>query len=367
MACITTLAHGTLPANNKNPGETRMTAFEDQAIYPAAELFLIKQFMRKEGFKPKQWLLGTGIAEEQINLADTQVSLRQFDIIYHNIYRITQRPDIGLALGSALNISRWGVLATALICSRTLGDALDTGNRFRSLVRSRFSLTPSVKNDATHIVISRQEGMNFALNPSFSHELLIGFLHRHISDLVGQKDVFSEVRLAYAAPEHMDSYEKYLHCPVKFNSPQSVLVIPQNLMTRPLPMGNPVTEQLAIRVCEQEMERLTKVKKGDLTWMLRAELGKREGPLPGLDDIADRLHTTPRTLRRKLQDNGTSYRKICQEHQLQLALDSLHDARQKTAAIAHKCGFRDAASFREAFKRWTDLTPQEYRQRLRTR
>src|SRR5690606_30838223 len=122
-----------------------------------------------------------------------------------------------------------------------------------------------------------------------------------------------------------DSYPRYLHCPVKFNSAQCVLVIPQNLMTRALPMGNPVTEQQAIRICELEMERVTKVKKGDLTWMLRAELGKREGPLPGLEEIADRLHTTPRTLRRKLQDNGTSYRQICQEPQLQLALDSLHD------------------------------------------
>ncbi|MEZ5505063.1 MAG: AraC family transcriptional regulator [Gammaproteobacteria bacterium] len=344
-----------------------MTAFEDQAIYPAAELFLIRQFMRKEGFKPKQWLLGTGLSEEQIRLPETQVSLRQFDIIYHNIYRITQRPDIGLALGHALNISRWGILSTALICARTLGDALETGNRFRSLVRSRFTLTPSVKNDATHIAIDRQEGMNFTLSPSFSHEMLIGFLHRHVSDLVGQPNVFSEVRLNYPAPEHHASYEKYMQCPVKFNAAQSLIVIPQSLMTRPLPMGNPVTEQQAIRICELEMERVNKVKKGDLTWMLRAELGKRDGPLPSLDDIADRLHTTPRTLRRKLQDNGTSYRKICQEHQLQLALDSLHDPKQKTAAIAHKCGFRDAASFREAFKRWTDMTPQEYRQHLRTR
>lgn len=343
------------------------TAFEDQAIYPGAELFLIKQFMRKEGFKPKQWLLGTGISEAQINQADTQVSLRQFDIIYHNIYRITQRPDIGLALGNALNISRWGVLATALICARTLGDALETGNRFRQLLHSRFTLTPVVKNDATHIVITRQEGMNFTMSANFSHELLAGFMHRHVSDLVGQKEVFTEVRFTYPAPDHADSYERYLHCPVKFNSPQCVMVIPQHLMTRPLPMGNPVTEALAIRVCELEMERLNKVKKGDLTWMLRSELGKREGPLPGLDDIADRLHTTPRTLRRKLQENGTSYRRICQEHQLQLALDSLHDPRQKTAAVAHRCGFRDAASFREAFKRWTDVTPQEYRQRLRSR
>ena len=172
-------------------------------------------------------------------------------------------------------------------------------------MRSRFTLTPNVKNDATHIIVDRQEGMNFTLSPSFSHEMLIGFLHRHVSDLVGQPNVFSEIRLNYPAPDHHDSYEKYVHCPVKFSCPQSVVVIPQSLMTRPLPMGNPVTEQLAIRVCEQEMERLTKVKKGDLTWMLRAELGKLL--LPGAAQLSPRgkvlEHGMPRFFRR-LEENA---------------------------------------------------------------
>ena len=341
-----------------------MAGFEDQAIFPAAELFLIKQFMKSEGFTPSQWLLGTGLREEQIRQPDTLVSQRQFDIIYHNIYRIARRPDIGLALGNALDISRWGILATALTCARTLGNALQTANRFRGLIRSRFLLTPQIRNDATHILVERQDGMEFVLSQVFSHEMLIAFLQRNMANLVGQNAIFSEIRLAYAPPPHHASYEKYLQCPIIFGAPQTVLVIPQSLMTRALPMGNPVTEQQAIRFCEQEMERLEKIRQGDLTWMLRTELARHQGMLPNLDEIAHNLHTTPRTLRRKLRDNGTSFRRICQEYQLQLALDSLHDPRQKAATIAQKCGFRDTASFREAFKRWTDMTPQEYRQRL---
>lgn len=342
-----------------------MTAFEDQAIYPSAELFLIKQFMKREGFQPKHWLLGTGLKEEHIKDPETLVSLRQFDIIYHNIFRITKRPDVALALGTSLNLSRWGVLSIAMICAQTLGSALETGNRFRSIVRSRFSLTPVFKKDVTEIVIAREDGMSFPLSPSFSHELLITSMQTMIRSLVKSKDVIKEVHLSYAPPAHHEHYQNYFDCPFYFNREKSMIVVSNEVMSKPLPTGNPITEQQAISICKMEAERVAQVQKGDLTWMLRAEISKREGPLPSLDDIADRLHVTPRTLRRKLQEAGTSYRRICHEHQLQLALHYLSDPKLKSTAVAHKCGFKDAASFREAFKRWTDMTPQEHRKRSR--
>ncbi len=342
-----------------------MTAFEDQAIYPSAELFLIKQFMKKEGFQTKHWLLGTGLKEEHLKNPETLVSLRQFDIIYHNIFRITKRPDIALALGSNLNLSRWGVLSVAMICSQTLGAALETGNRFRSIVRSRFNLTPNFKRDVTEIIITPEKGMSFPLASSLTHELLITSMQTMIRSLVKTQDGIKEIHLNYGPPAHHDYYQNYFDCPIYFNCAKSMMVIPNELMNRPLASGNPITEQQALSICKLEAERVAQVQKGDLTWMLRAEISKREGPLPNLDDIADRLHVTPRTLRRKLQEAGTSYRRICHERQLQLALHYLSDPKLKSTAVAHKCGFKDAASFREAFKRWTDMTPQEHRKRSR--
>jgi len=342
-----------------------MTAFEDQAIYPSAELFLIKQFMKKEGFQPRQWLLGTGLTEEQVMDPDTLVSLRQFDIIYHNVFRINKRPDIGLALGNSLNLSRWGVLSVAMTCARNLGTALETGHRFRDIVRSRFKLTPRFRKDVTEIIIERQEGMSFPLSASFAHEMLIASMQTMIRGLVQEQQVFCEIQLNYAPPAHFAKYADFFECDYSFNREHSMLVIPNELMNRPLPGGNPITEQQAIALCKLETERVAQVQKGDLSWLLRSEIGKQEGPLPNLDEVADRLHVTPRTLRRKLQEAGTSFRRICHEHQLQLALFYLADHRLKSSVVAHKCGFKDAASFREAFKRWTDMTPQEHRKRSR--
>src|SRR5690606_10455205 len=242
-----------------------MAAFENHAIYPGAELFLLKQFMRQEGFMPKQWLLGTGLTEAQINQAETLVSLRQFDIIYRNIFRLAARPDLGLALGGALNLSRWGVLTTALVCARTLGHALQSAHEFRTLLRSRFTLTPRLRRGQIEVQLQRREGMQVPLNAVFAHEVLLGSLQRQISELLAEPFRFTEVRLNYPPPPHQAFYQTHLGCPVRFNCEQSTLVIPLALMIRTLPLGNPVTERQARAVCEQEALRLAQVQEGDFS------------------------------------------------------------------------------------------------------
>src|SRR5690606_12883114 len=238
--------------------------------------------------------------------------------------------------------SRWGVLTTALVCARTLGHALQSAHEFRTLLRSRFTLTPRLRRGQIEVQLQRREGMQFPLNAVFAHEVLLGSLQRQISELLAEPFRFTEVRLNYPPPPHQAFYQTHLGCPVRFNCEQSTLVIPLALMIRTLPLGNPVTERQARAVCEQEALRLAQGQEGDFSWQV-----------------------TSRTLRRRLQERGTSYRQLCQEHQLQLALELLMDRRQPIARVASRCGFRDAASFREAFRRWTDLTPQQYRQEQR--
>ncbi|ARU58418.1 AraC family transcriptional regulator [Oleiphilus messinensis] len=341
-----------------------MTTFEDQAIFPSAELFLIRRFMKSEGIKTKQWLLGTGLQEGDLLQVDTLVSLHQFDMIYRNLYRLAQRPDLGLALGKALNLSRWGVLAGALISSKTLGDALETANRYRTLLRSRFVLNPVMINGRCEIQITKRQEMEYPLNSRFAHEVLLGTLTSQVQDIIAQPFHFDEIRLAYPAPKHARQYQQHLGCAVQFDCDQTMLAIRLETMTRPLPMGNLVAKQQALKLCEQEVARVGQVQKGDMCWQVRAALAVHRDGLPKLDDVAVQLKVTPRTLRRKLQVAGTSFRQISQEHQLQQALDQLAIPSMKVSSVAASCGFSDLASFRESFKRQTGFTPQAYRKTL---
>jgi AraC-type transcriptional regulator len=197
--------------------------FENQTIFPAAELFLIRRYMRIQGLSPQQWLLGTGLDEEAISRPDTLVSSHQFDIVYRNVYRLLERPDVGLHFGLSLNLSRWGMLAMALICARSLGAALETANAYRTLSRSRFNLHPKVEGQSVRITVTPRSQMTFPVNPSFAHEMLLGTLQSQISDLLGRPFRFQRIALPYPAPSHHAAYQRYCHCPVEFDAPTAVL------------------------------------------------------------------------------------------------------------------------------------------------
>ena len=70
---------------------------------------------------------------------------------------------------------------------------------------------------------------------------------------------------------------------------------------------------------------------------------------------------TSRTLRRKLEVEGTSFTDLVASIRKALAIDYLSTTRLSTDDIATAIGFSDAVSFRHAFKRWTGKPPSEYR------
>ena len=212
------------------------------------------------------------------------------------------------------------------------------------------------------IEVRKREGMEYPLNSVFAHEMLFASLQVQIAQLLGADFRFSEVRLNYPPPSHTAEYSRYFSCKVLFNAPVSGFRIERDTMHQPLPLANPAAKQQAMLVAEAELKRVLQVQKGDIGWQVRALIQGSEQRL-ALDDVATGLNLSPRTLRRKLQEAGLTFRQISDEELLKKSMLLLDDQQQKVSSVAVACGFKDLLSFREAFKRWSGMTPQEYRRR----
>jgi AraC-like DNA-binding protein len=82
---------------------------------------------------------------------------------------------------------------------------------------------------------------------------------------------------------------------------------------------------------------------------------------------ARELGLSGRSLRRRLESEGTSYRELVQARRYEQACTLLRNHAVALQDAAHALGFSDAAGFHRAFRRWTKLTPNEYRAGFRSR
>ena len=82
-----------------------------------------------------------------------------------------------------------------------------------------------------------------------------------------------------------------------------------------------------------------------------------------LDRIARELATSPRTLRRRLAEDGETFESILSRTRHELALRYLERRDVSLAEIALLLGFSDQSAFQRAFRRWTGETPRAVRER----
>ncbi len=94
---------------------------------------------------------------------------------------------------------------------------------------------------------------------------------------------------------------------------------------------------------------------------VRALREGRPERLPEVAQLAARLAVSPATLRRRLQEEGTSYRLLKDQVRREAALTGLAEGREPIAELAARLGFSEDTAFHRAFRRWTGTTPGAYR------
>ncbi len=136
------------------------------------------------------------------------------------------------------------------------------------------------------------------------------------------------------------------------------------MLDEPLPQADPHTLAVCVAQCEQILER--RQRRHGMSAMVRSELLSAPGEMPSLDAVAASLHLHPRTLRRRLAEEGTSFRALTNDVRATLATELLSQVGLTVEQVARRLGYAETAAFNHAFSRWFGLAPNEYRRRQGT-
>ena len=263
-----------------------------------------------------------------------------------------------MELGAMAQVSAHGPLGYALASSRDVLQALEAISRFVGL-RTRameFRLSPHEGN--TDIVI--RERFDFGEARVFILESVMVMMTRMIESLSGQSMDRVEYHFPYAPPPWVEKYTQVLKGRLRFRTNCLLIRVPDDILRTPCLSADPVAYASACRECEQKLAAL----QGDDSpaQTIRNRLREREGDYPTLESLASDLNMSPRTLIRRLKQEGTSYHGLLDEVRKELAEWYLLKSSESVEAIAERLGYMDTSNFSRTFRRWFGISPAKFRQ-----
>jgi len=295
------------------------------------------------------------IFEDRDNLVSYSALARLFEICAQRL----NRDDLGLLIGQRTRLTDLGVAGELALCGETVEEGLRRFIEHYNLHDTAATMCLTVGGGyARFIWAIAEDGISSTGHIQLA-AMTIAF--NFMQDLCGASWLPTVVTVASHRPANPQPCHRFFRAPVRFDSDESALIFEQRWLNRPLPPVDPQTRR-RIETEARARQAIVKVNFPDnLRILLRKKL------LIGdcsMDSVAQLLGMHRRTLDRRLQHHGVHYGELLESVQSDLARQLLADTTMQVQHIAEALKFSNAANFATAFRRWTGVTPGEFRRRM---
>lgn len=315
-------------------------------------------FMRARGYSDELVLAGTGIDPGRLSDPAYLVEVEQCHAVVANMVQLTGNVGLGLQVGEATNLNDLGIVGYAMASSNTLGQAIGLWLQYgTSPVGFPFTLrliesTPSGEWG----VIATPHGVSGSVYRFYVEETFVMGCKFALL-LTGAPLEISEAWFSFPKPPNWQQYERYFGGAVRFDAPETRALVRMPSLNIPVKSNDSELRELCIRHCTHLVRQI--VRNGPVSSRLRNALTSM-GTIPSLDEAAEALNMSARSLRRHLQDEGTSFQKVLDEFRCDLAREYLSAGMMPAKEVAFLLGFSQVDAFRRAFKTWTGQTVGAY-------
>ncbi|MDV2078783.1 AraC family transcriptional regulator [Marinobacter xestospongiae] len=332
----------------------------DLPVIKAHYADILCQLLEERGVRRQPLLKAAAIRSSALEHPDNLITIKQFVALNRAALEHSGDPALGLAFGRRLKFTTHGALSQAAISSDTIEEALKVLIKY---FRIRFPyMGLDFYTDGDDAVIELKVEHDLQDLYVFNVEVVLASIMEVNLLLFGTRLLEGgSCRLTYPRPAHWQAYQGLFADQVRFDACANQLRFRRQFLDLPIALSNPVARRVAEQQCEEEQRQLESQTASAAGRVRRLLESVRTGRLPALEQVADSLGVSSRTLRRQLSAEGVRFQAILDRVRHARALELLTASAATIDDIADRLGYSDPSNFGRAFRKWEGVSPSAYR------
>ena len=292
-----------------------------------------------------------------------RISAMQLELLWQHVLELSADPLFGLHFGELMQRSALGVIGTIIRNSFTVGEALEKCAAYSYLLTDLFDMKvirPRSRNGFTvKLLPFKNKTAAFPLMQRQTLELSMAFILHELDGLLLTKMKPEKVIIPHAR-KHRSEFERVLRCKKVSNGKEYRMDFDDVLWDAPILSANYQLQSLLLQYAESNKHLMNQ--NGSVSARINSLLKKNTYlGIPALKEIAANLHVSPRSLQRRLREEGITYQELTGNIRKTMAIHYLDNNQHPIGEIARMLGYRRLSAFTRAFRSWTGMTPQQYR------
>lgn len=266
---------------------------------------------------------------------------------------------LGLRAAELIEPGDFDVLEYAARSSATLRESIQCIARYTRLMHDAAEVTLEETRD---LAILRYRVTDGVPQPPATNDFVTSVLVRHGWQYAGRKEPLREIQFTHAPTSYLLEYARIFDTKITFGAPRNAIVVSRAWLDTPLVRANPRVSAAFERQVRHLLGKLQENHSiaGRVRELLFAQLSHGD---TSMESVARKLAMSVATLRRRLAEEHVSFSEIVDGLREELARRYLSEQEQATSEVAFLLGFSDVVAFHKAFRRWTGMTPAEFRKR----
>jgi AraC-like DNA-binding protein len=307
-----------------------------------------------------------GVQTDLIHLESATVGVETLRrVINACVAQAAQGQHFPFVLGETFAFEYVPDVETFLTTSPNLREAFRVFEWIRLLINPLMSVSLDEAGPDTRLLVRFDVGD--AADPARQHfmEATFSAIVKFVRELMGGQPEQPSLVFSAARPDNGIDYAGYFKMPVSFSGPVDALVFPRGMLDVPLRGAFPALhKQAEYRVEQRLAQSVTRPGLVAHIEQIFTETPRLLGQ--GIEAMAQRLQLHPRTLQRRLQEVGVRYTTLQAQVRFRLSSQWLQEEGLSVETISERLGFCDRRSFTQAFKRWSGLSPSQFRGKPRS-